>query len=106
MITIRQGDSYPIFITLNQDGYVLTPEIVQDIKVCIGESFHKTYSEGGLQFDPSRNQWYIWPTQEETLAMEEGRSTVCCHIKYHNGSVIAKDIDRVNVTPGCCEEAF
>lgn len=107
MITIRQGESYPIFVNLTQDGSILTPDLITDMKLCIGDSFHKTYQSGGLAFDKASQRWYIKLTQDETMAMTVGVMVLCCHIKYPDESVIIKDIDMVCITGGCCcMEAF
>ena len=83
-ITIMQGDSYPIFLNLTQDGMVLSPDLLSDLEVYVGENLRLTYVEGTVMFDPSSNRWYIWPTQEQTFALEEGGNKVEARPKYKN----------------------
>lgn len=40
-MTIMQGDSYPIYFDLKQDGKVLTPEMVADVEVYVGDVLSK-----------------------------------------------------------------
>jgi len=103
-MTIRRGESYPIYISLKQDGVILTPDMIAGLKVCLGD-LHKTYGSG-VGFDEQTMQWWIHPTQAETLAMQKGQSEVCAHVKYHNGSLYIVDLGKVNVKSGCCEEVF
>ena len=72
MITLKQGESFRIYINLNQDGQVLTPSMISDIMFCIGSDFVKTMSNGGVEFDTSSGRWFIFPTQEETLDLSAG----------------------------------
>lgn len=106
MITIRQGESYRIFLNLKQDGNPLIPESIEDIKVCIGTQFQKTYKQNGVFFDYEKNQWYIFPTQQDTLGMKDGQFTISCHVKYPDTSVIITDIDSVRIKKSCCGEVF
>ena len=106
MITIKQGESYPIYFTLKVDDMILIPDMIQEIKICIGD-FHKTYSSGGVRFDEQTQEWWIWPSQEETLAMSADRVNVCAHVKCQNGAVYIEGLGRLEVCdPGCCKEAI
>ena len=100
-ITIMQGDSYPIFLNLTQDGMVLSPDLLSDLEVYVGENLRLSYVEGTVMFDTSSKRWYIWPTQEQTFALEEGGNKVEIRAKYKNenttnvkGYVI---VDRIKV---------
>ena len=106
MITIHQGESCRIFVSLWQDGVALVPEMIEDLKICIGDTFSKTWKQGGVQFDYGENQWCIFPTQQETLAMKRGKKNVCVHVKYLDGSVIIAEIDSVKILESCCKEVF
>lgn len=83
-VTIKQGDSFPIFLDLKQDGAALTPAMVDDLEISIGEEKRYAYTEGTVKYDASSIRWYIWPTQEDTFGMEEGSHKVECRIKYKN----------------------
>lgn len=106
MITLKQGESYRIYLNLRQDGAPLIPEMVADVKICIGSVWSKTYKSGGVMFDFTKNQWFIFPTQAETLAMKEGRFSLCCHVKYQDSSVIITDLDTIRIVKSCCGEVF
>lgn len=105
MITIKQGESYRIPFTLKQDGQIMTPDMIQDLKVCIGD-YHFKYSDGTLRFEEQSMEWWFRPTQGETLAMPEGRTKMCAHIKYHNGDILIEDAGAVIIKQGCCGEEF
>jgi len=106
MITIRQGESFRIPMNLRQDGSALVPEQIEDIKICIADSLTKTWKNEGIKFDYEKNQWYIFPTQQETLNMKKGTYSIFCHVKYPDSSVIIAEIGSVKVLEGCCKEVF
>jgi hypothetical protein len=87
-IRIMQGDSYPVFVALNMKdtGDVITPDLVSDVEISVGESLRKTYSAGETLYDSKEREWYFIPTQEETLAMEPGGYEVQARVKFPNGS--------------------
>jgi len=81
-MTIMQGDSYTIYLNLTQSGDTLTPDLVDDLEVYIGETLRKTFSAGSVFFDAESGIWSIRPTQEETMALEEGSHEVTVRVKY------------------------
>lgn len=92
-MNIMRGDSYPIFLELTQDGYVLAPEMVSDIEVTVGESFIKKYSRGEVLFDNLLRKWYFRPSQEETLGLTEGEAyQVIARVKYTNNPADVKGV--------------
>lgn len=97
-ITIMQGDSYPLFLHLTQNGKLLTPQIVEDLELCVGDNLRYIYSEGTLAYDMSRQKWYFWPTQEDTFSMQED-CEVYVRIKYPNNPtmVIGRKVDKIKV---------
>ena len=100
MTTIMQGDSYPIYIDLLQDGSPLKPHMIDDLAVYVGESLSKTYSGGGVAFEHTTSRWYIRPTQAESFALEEGVYDVIVRVKYKNqpeSDVKGEEIDRLRV---------
>lgn len=106
MQKIRQGETYPIFINLVQNRTALTPDMIADMKVCIGKTFSKTYQTGGVGFFEKTKQWYIFPTQQETLSMPVGNHDLCVHVKYKSGYVLIDTIDRIRVLSSCCGDVF
>lgn len=83
-VTIMQGDSFPIFLNLVQDGAVLVPDMVDDLEIYVGEGLRFSYASGTVQYDNESARWYIWPTQENTFTLEEGSYKVEVRIKYKN----------------------
>lgn len=109
MTTIMQGDSYPVYIDLLQDGASLKPFMIDDLEVYVGESLRKTYSGGGVQFDEATLRWYIRPSQEETLGLEEGVHNVVVRVKYKGqpeSDVKGEQIDRLKVRAGVSREVL
>ena len=108
-MTIMKGDSYPIYIELLQDDTILTPEMVAEIEVCVGESLRKLYSRNEVMFDQSSGRWYIRPSQEETLAWTESAYHVIARIKYANKDlpdVLGLKVGRINVVDTFSKEAI
>lgn len=106
---IMQGDSYPLYLKLTMDGEVIVPDTVLELEVCIGDSLRKLHSKGEVMFDLDSNCWYIWPTQEETLAMDVGQYSVVVRIKYlHHtlNQVQGQQIGRLSVVDTISEEAI
>ena len=85
-VKIRQGDSYPILINVKQEGVPLTPSMVDEVEVSIGSALRKTYTSGGVGYDPSLSRWYIFPTQQETIDLEAGDYEVMVRVKYKTNS--------------------
>lgn len=111
MATVRmmQGDSYALLINLTQMGTVLTPDLVADIEVSIGETIRRTKSGGDVEFDTTEQQWFIRPTQEETLALEPGVYEAIARIKYSNidnSDVKGINIGRVIITDSLSREVI
>lgn len=84
---MMQGDSYPVPVTLyfEQTDEPLTPDMVSDVEINVGDSLRKTYANGEAWYDTELRQWYFVPTQEETFALEPGKHKVQARIKFANG---------------------
>lgn len=84
---MMQGDSGAVYVTLKvQDsGEVITPSMVSEVEICIGNALRKTYRAGEVQYDVSKNQWYFILTQEETFRMAPGGYNVQVRPKFNNG---------------------
>ena len=88
-VKMMQGDSYAVFVslTMEQTGDPITPSMVSDIEICVGDSLlRKTYVSGEVMYDATQSLWYFVPTQEETLAMEPDSYEVQARVKFPNGS--------------------
>ena len=84
-MTIMQGDSYPIMISLTHDGDgPLVPEILEDVEITISNAMSLLMSEGGVYFDAVEGCWYIHPTQEQTFALEPGLHELSARVKYQD----------------------
>lgn len=81
-MVIMQGDSYPIEITLKLNGSVLTPDMIDEIEICVGSGIRKLYTNGEVVYKDG--QWYFRLTQEETLGMDEGSFEVISRVKFPN----------------------
>lgn len=105
-MTIMQGDSYPIFIELTHSKSPLTPDMVEEIEVYVGETLRKLYSTKGVMFDETTSRWYIHPSQQETLNLEAGSHAVTVRIRYSGlnyEDVVGMNVGRINVIDGVSE---
>lgn len=86
-LRMMQGDSYPVFVALNliDTGEPITPNMVSELEICVGESIRKTYSSNDVFYDYTEREWYFIPTQSETFAMEPGSYEVQARPKFANG---------------------
>lgn len=87
-LKMRRGDSFPIIIEITQDDTVLTPDMIADLEVSVGGRLQKKLSEEMVGFDEGEQKWFIIPSQEETLAMDEGVYEVVVRIKYFEESTV------------------
>ena len=95
-VVIKQGDSRAIFFDMKVNGATLTPDMIENLEIYIGQELRLTYQEGGVKFDSNSQRWYIWPTQEQTFKLEEGNHPVEIRRKYKNtdmDNVIGHDLD-------------
>lgn len=86
-LRIMQGDSYAVFVRLRlkQTSEPITPDMVSEVEITVGESIRKLYSAGEVKYDSDQDQWYFIPTQEETFAMEPDAYDVQARPKFSNG---------------------
>lgn len=92
-MTIMRGDAHAVPVELTQGGYVLTPEMVEDVEISVGDVLIRNYSDGGVMFDEELQQWYFRLTQTETLAMEADESyQVIARVKYTNDPADVKGV--------------
>lgn len=89
MATVRmmQGDSYAVFVDLKlkETGEPLTPDMVADVEICVGETLRKTHAAGEVLYDSEEGEWYFIPSQEETFALDPESYEVQARIKLPNG---------------------
>ena len=82
-VKMMQGDSYSIPIDLYLDGQTLKPSMVKEVLVYVGSALVKSFTKKEVGYDTTKQQWYIRPTQEETLAMEPGDYQVIARVKFN-----------------------
>lgn len=92
-MTIMRGDAYAIPVELTQGSYTLTPEMVSDVEISVGENLIQKYSQGDVNFDQELQQWYFRMSQADSLAMEANESyPVIARVKYTNNPADVKGI--------------
>ena len=79
-----QGDSYPVWIDLQQNGEALSPGTAGDVTVRVGDLLQYRYSEGELGFDRDRGKWYFTPTAAETAGLAPESYRVTVEVSYRN----------------------
>jgi hypothetical protein len=86
-VKMMQGDSYAVFVSLKlkDTEEPITPHMVSEIEITVGESLRKTYTSEEVRYDDEEMQWYFIPTQEETFALEPESYEVQARIKFANG---------------------
>lgn len=107
-VKMMQGDSWPVYIRLMSGDQVITPDLVTELEVCVGESLRYTMTEGTVKFDAETNRWYIWPTQEETLNIEPDGYSVICRPKFRGTPAMVKGIqaNMITIIDGHSEEVI
>lgn len=79
-LKIMRGDSYYVPIEVIHDGQPVTPTVVKDIEVSIGESLQKRYSNGNVIHRDG--MWYFRLSQEETFNLPDS-AIVYVRAVYH-----------------------
>ena len=108
-VKMMQGDSYFVFFDLLQDGTALTPSLIADVEVSVGENLRYQYSTGTVGYDTTSRQWYFRPSQAETLAAEATQYEVIARVKYANhinADVRGVNIGRISIEDGLSEEVI
>lgn len=75
MLVMHQGDQYYLPVIITTDGIVVTPGMVDDVKVKV-ESYIKSYSDNELEFSVSMNCWLYPLTAEESRSFMRNRVDV------------------------------
>ena len=81
-MVVYQGDQYPLRIKLitKRQRMILTPEIVEGVKIRFGEET-KTYPNGGLEFDEESKCW-IFPLTQAQSINEHFKAKMQCQVKW------------------------
>ena len=94
-MVMMQGDSYFVFVEMKINDDPMTPDIVEDMEVSIGDRLRYTYADGEVGFDTNRREWFFRPTQEETFSLEPDNYPVIVRVKFL--SEPKRDIKGINV---------
>ena len=84
MITIFQGESYPIVMAITLNGEPLTPEQVKAVEVSVGDFLTLNSTDGQVGFDEESRKWFFLPSQEQTMRLPPGYHRVQGRVKYKN----------------------
>ena len=86
-VKIMQGDSYAVFVQLRllETQEPVTPGMVSDVEITVGESFRKTHAAGEVFYHAEIGQWYFVPSQQETFALDPDSYEVQARVKFRNG---------------------
>lgn len=103
MITIIQGESFPILITLKKGGKILVPNDLSDLMICVG-NIRKKLSEETLRFNETSEKWEFYPTQEETLAVSPSVHQMIVSLKYPDGRIRKSVGPSINIQECRCKE--
>lgn len=68
MATIVKGESYRVAFTLKDNGTVITPSMVQGVRIALGNQI-ATYPNGNLTFETEDNTWQFPMTQKNSYSM-------------------------------------
>ena len=86
-IKIKQGDQYPIPVSLFFNDEIINPEDISAVEFVIG-GYRKLYP-GEVTYDSDENVFIVPLTQEETFSWEADSSVEFdIRIKFTGGSVV------------------
>lgn len=110
-VKMMQGDSFAVFfaIRLQDTGDLITPYMVSEVEVSIGDSIRKTYTSGEVSYDATQLQWYFVPTQEETFSLDPDSYEVQARVKFRNeqySSVRGTNIGSIMILDAQSEEVI
>ncbi len=80
---IMRGDACTIHIEIMQGQTPVTPEMADDLEVCLdSRRFRKTYGGGGVTFDSETGKWGLRLSQEDTFGLDVGRCRCIARVRY------------------------
>ena len=85
-VKMMQGDSFAVFfaIRMKDTGDLITPSMVSEVEVSVGDSIRKTYTSGEVSYDATQRQWYFVPSQEDTFSLDSDGYEVQARVKFRN----------------------
>ena len=75
---MMQGDACRIPFRIRQDGMTVTPEMITDLEVTVGQ-LRKTYLGGEIIW--GEDCWFVYLSQEETMGMN-GADYIRVRVRY------------------------
>ena len=76
-LKIMKGDQYAIWVDIqikerenDENTRPLTPSDVEDLELILGKN-SKTYKDGGVTFDESKDMWLYWFSQKESFDFKQ-----------------------------------
>ena len=109
-IKIMQGDSYAVFFGLDFNEEPITPDMLSDVEIVVGNGdIRKLYSSGEVIYDKDLKEWYFRPTQNETFALEPESYEVQARVKFRTGEysdVKGITIGRIEILDANSEEVI
>ena len=94
-MVMKQGDSYFVFVEMKINDDPITPDIIEDMEVSVGERLRYTYANQEVAYDTNRREWCFRPTQEDTFSLEPDNYPVIVRVKFR--SEPKRDIKGINV---------
>lgn len=82
-MVIYQGDQYAIPFIIKIGKTLVTPEIVSDLRIEV-ENDLRSYLEGTIAFNPQKNSWDYFVTEEFTRRLSQGSIPFQVGIKIGN----------------------
>lgn len=69
MATIVKGESYRVAFTLKDNGTVITPSMVQGVRIALGNQT-AAYPDGNLTFSNEDNTWRFPMSQKNSMSVQ------------------------------------
>jgi hypothetical protein len=94
-MVMMQGDSYLVYIEMKINDDPITPYMVEDMEVSVGDRLRYTFAENQVGYDTAKREWFFRPTQEETFGLEPDNYPVIVRVKFLSEPM--RDIKGINV---------
>lgn len=109
--TIKQGDAYSIPITLYFNGEKITEDLIpllEEIEFTLGdEGVEPVRIPAAEAWNETLEKFLLPVTQEQTFALEEGRTTLDVRVQFLGGSVLGvREKAKIKVVDATSEEVL
>lgn len=92
LTVIRQGDQYMIPMTVSNNGTIMTPDIVDGMRIMIGK-YMEVYPGGELDFDSDTDKWLFPLTEKMSYALKSGTVTAQAQFKIADSVIGTEKIE-------------